>query len=68
MWDFSGDEVLFLVVAGLVAVVATIRWYYFVGRAKSFRPSPARLALAFLPLALLIVLLMKAGTPAGAKT
>src|SRR5688500_19527091 len=56
MWDFSGDEVLFLVVAGIVAVVATIRWYYFVGRAKSFRPAPARLVLAFLPLALLIVL------------
>ena len=56
MWDFSGDEVLFLVVAAVVAFVATVRWYYFVGRAKSFRPAPARIVLAFLPLALLIVL------------
>ncbi len=57
MWDFSGDEVLFLVVAAVVALVTTVRWYYFVGRAKSFRPSPSRLVLAFLPPTLVIVLI-----------
>ena len=57
MWDFSGDEVLFLVAAGIVALVTTVRWYYFVGRAKTFRPSPPRLVLTFVPLALILVLI-----------
>ena len=57
MWDFSGDEVLFLVAAGIVALVTTVRWYYFVGRAKTYRPSPTRVVLIFLPPTLLVVLI-----------
>jgi uncharacterized membrane protein YjfL (UPF0719 family) len=58
VWDFSGDEVLFFAVAGVVALITTVRWYYFVARAKSFRPSPIRIILAIVPLILVIALLV----------
>ena len=58
MWDFSPDEFIFLVAAGIVAVVGIARWYYAVARTKSFRPSHAKLVLGIVPLALLIVLLV----------
>ena len=56
MWDFSGDEFFFFVVAGIVALVATVRWYYFVSRAKPFRPSKVRPLLALVPPILLVLL------------
>jgi hypothetical protein len=62
VWDFSGDEVLFFLVAGIVALVTTVRWYYFIGRTKTFRPSTAHLVLAILPPVLVIFLLVVLST------
>lgn len=63
MWDFSGDEVLFFLVAGVVALVTTVRWYYFIGRTKSsFRPSPGRMLLAILPPILVLFLIIVLST------
>lgn len=58
MWDFSGDEVLFFLVAGVVALITTARWYYVIARAKSFRPSPTRPVLAIVPPVLVVILLV----------
>ena len=56
MWDFSDDEFAFLIVAGIGAVVTTVRWYYFIGRAKFFRSTSNHVVLAMAPLLLLLVL------------
>jgi uncharacterized membrane protein YjfL (UPF0719 family) len=45
-----------------VALVTTVRWYYFVGRASTFRRSPARPVLAIMPPVLVIVLLVVLST------
>lgn len=58
MWDFSGDEVLFLVAAGVVALIQTVKWYLALARSRTFRPSPARLLLAIVPPPLVVVLLI----------
>jgi len=58
VWDFSGDEVVFLLVAAAVALIATIKWYYAIARTKILRASSARLLLAIIPPVLLIVLLI----------
>jgi uncharacterized membrane protein YjfL (UPF0719 family) len=58
VWEFSGDEVLFLVVASAVALIQTVKWYYALARAKTFRPSLARLVLAIVPPPLVVVLLI----------
>jgi hypothetical protein len=48
----------FFLVAGVVALVSTVKWYYALVRAKTFRPSPARQVLAIAPPLLVVVLLI----------
>lgn len=57
-WDFDGDEILFFVLAGLVALVGTIRWYWTLVRVSGLgRRTSIRWAMAIVPIAALLPLL-----------
>ena len=57
MFDFSGDESIFMFAASIVAVIGLLRWYLQVLRRSTLRyPARQRAALAAAPVGCLIVL------------